>query len=62
MSMTRKDYVAFADVLATVRSHYEGSEGENAVRDTVDALSKMFKADNPRFDEERFKEASGFDV
>lgn len=52
--MTKKDYVAIAEIL----SDYHPFDMENtAVGDLFDALCKYFKQDNPRFDKEKFMEA-----
>ena len=47
--MTRKDYIAIADALASVEFSHKAT--------VVDALCRVFKKDNPRFDADRFKEA-----
>lgn len=55
--MTRKDYVATADILDVLVS----TAGENLpdVLDAVDAFAEMFAKDNPRFDRTRFVNACG---
>lgn len=54
--MSRKDYVAIADVL---RLKYE--EGDASVKSTVEAIARglcnLFAADNASFDRQRFLKA-----
>ena len=47
--MTRKDYIAIADALASVEFSHKSA--------VVYALCRVFRDDNPRFDANRFKEA-----
>ena len=56
--MTRKDYVATADILDTLVATVEG-DALNAVFDAVDAFAEMFAKDNERFDRTRFVNACG---
>jgi hypothetical protein len=56
--MTRKDYVATAEILGVLVSSVEG-EALEAVLDTVDEFADMFKKDNERFDRTRFLNACG---
>ena len=57
--MTRKDYVATANILADNREEIMMTpEGEAIFGNLVVAFSKMFKADNERFDDSRFVEAA----
>lgn len=56
--MTRKDYVATADILDTLVATVEG-EALEAVLDAVDEFAKMFAKDNDRFDRTRFINACG---
>ena len=56
--MTRKDYVATADILETLVSIVSGDNFSD-VLDAVDAFADMFAKDNPRFDRKRFVEACG---
>ncbi len=46
--MTRKDYVAIARAIALVRGDCDG------LVPLVEELCAIFKADNPRFDKDRF--------
>lgn len=48
--MSRKDYVAIANLIA------DSSSDKKAI---AEELASMFKADNPRFDCARFLEACG---
>jgi hypothetical protein len=48
--MTKKDYIAIAMALANVP--------KTARQRAVNALCPVFKADNPRFDEARFRAAA----
>jgi hypothetical protein len=62
--MTRKDYESIALVLLSERSRSMGDEFDNDVAAKVldnvaYALAVEFKADNPRFDRDRFLIASG---
>ena len=56
--MTRKDYVATADILETLVATVEG-DALNAVFDAADEFAQMFANDNPRFDRTRFVNACG---
>ena len=54
--MTRKDYVATAEIL----SGYKDLIGDNFVyEDLVDDFAGMFAQDNERFDSDKFLEACG---
>jgi len=56
--MTRKDYVATAEILkfASDKSH------PALFSKIVNDFAVMFAQDNPRFDVNRFHEASGYNV
>lgn len=56
--MTRKDYIATADILDTLVATVEG-DALLAVLDTVDQFAEMFAKDNERFDRTRFLNACG---
>lgn len=66
--MSRKDYIAVAEVVAQTRGEYqdagitagEGALVTGAMLRTAERLASMFKSDNPRFDRERFLAACGF--
>ena len=62
MAMTRKDYRAFAEMLKDARKAVEdsGFHYEKYVIDDIEKeMIRIFKADNPRFQEGFFREASG---
>jgi hypothetical protein len=64
--MTRKDYESIALVLRSERERSFGDQTRDAAAiDVLDnityALAVEFKADNPRFDRDRFLIASGAD-
>lgn len=52
--MTRKDYIATADIIKT----YNLSIPEILLENIVDDFCEMFLADNPRFDAGRFRAAA----
>jgi len=56
--MTRKDYIATAEILDTLVATTEG-EAFDAVLDAIDAFADMFAKDNERFDRTRFVNACG---
>ena len=56
--MTRKDYVATADILEVLVATAT-DESFPDIQDAVDAFAEMFANDNPRFDRKRFVEACG---
>ena len=49
--MTKKDYIAIASVIAITGPSTQRMK-------MVNALIPIFKADNPRFDADRFREAA----
>jgi hypothetical protein len=56
--MTRKDYIATAEILK-----YASDKMHPALfSKTVGDFAEMFAKDNPRFDVKRFHEASGYKV
>ena len=52
--MTRKDYVATAEILSSFK---ELIGDEFTFHDLVNDFGSMFEADNPRFDFETFRKA-----
>lgn len=53
--MTRKDYVAFAEMLQAVRRELKATGHHMAaVSQVEDAMATVMGRDNPRFDRERF--------
>jgi hypothetical protein len=53
--MTRKDYIATADIL----NHLKDEMPKHIHFALVDAFASMMESDNPRFDAKRFFTASG---
>lgn len=59
--MTRKDYVAIAAAIRReVEQWPEHGTHWNMARAIADSVAAAMKADNPRFDRERFLSACGF--
>lgn len=56
--MTRKDYIATAAILESVKDEMP----EHIHFQIVDAFAEMMYADNPRFDTRRFFAASGSSI
>jgi len=56
--MTRKDYVATAEILKYASNKIHPAVFSKVVND----FAEMFAVDNPRFDVKRFHEASGYHV
>jgi hypothetical protein len=56
--MTRKDYVATAEILKFASDKTHPALFSKIVND----FAEMFAKDNPRFDVNRFHEASGYNV
>ena len=52
--MTRKDYVATANILSSFKDLIGD---EFTFTDLVDEFGSMFEADNPKFDFSKFREA-----
>jgi hypothetical protein len=56
----RRQYEAIAEVLADLRTRFDdGGSCQFGVECAADDLAVMFAADNPRFDNERFRTAVG---
>jgi len=56
----RRQYEAIAEVLADLRGRFDdGGACQFGVECAADDLAAMFAADNPRFDNERFRLAAG---
>ena len=56
--MTRKDYVAFAQIVKELDEfRFDNVMVEAAVR-----MARLFAADNPRFDDRRFFDACGINT
>jgi hypothetical protein len=59
--MSRKDYRAFAEMLAT-RREYADSSAEHLLLDAITAdMASVFGRDNGRFDRQKFYTAAGYD-
>ena len=56
--MTRKDYVATAEILDTLAATATDESMPN-VLDAIEEFANMFKRDNERFDRTRFLNACG---
>ena len=52
--MTRKDYVATAEILSDFKS---GIDNQIIFEDLVEEFADFFSADNPRFNFEKFRTA-----
>lgn len=52
--MTRKDYIATANILSAVRE----TVSPEIHSELIEKFSSMFASDNPRFDRSRFEKAS----
>ena len=52
--MTRKDYVAVAEILSDFKS---GIDNQIVFEDLVDEFADFFAADNPNFKYDKFREA-----
>lgn len=63
MAMSRKDYVAFAEVISERLDAVEGYTDRAIVEYEINQLAEdmilVFKRDNSRFDVSRFREAAG---
>lgn len=60
MAMSRKDYVAFAEVIALeIKANIPATKAEQAVIDVAKSMADVFKRDNPNFDRARFLTACG---
>jgi len=53
--MTRKDYVKFATLLKTLNVNFDNKDITLNFNDVYNGLVEIFRTDNPRFDEIRFK-------
>jgi hypothetical protein len=69
MSMSRKNYVEAAEIVAAARARFtqdSGDAGDAAAREMIDyfetELARMFAADNVRFDARRFFAACNAEV
>lgn len=56
--MTRKDYVAVAEILSDFKT---GIDNQIVFQDLVDEFCDMFEADNPNFQFQKFREACKYE-
>ena len=54
--MTRKDYIKFATLLKTLKVRFDNKDFTLKFNDVYSGMIEIFKSDNNRFDENRFKE------
>ena len=57
--MSRKHYIATAEVLAIERKHAATEADRRAIDNVARGLADVFKRDNGRFDRQRFYDACG---
>jgi len=53
--MTRKDYIKFATLLKTLNVKFDNKDFTLNFNDVYNGIVNIFKSDNNRFDETRFK-------
>lgn len=59
-AFSRRHYQAVADALREARDGFdEGGACQFGVECAADQLARVFAEDNPRFDNERFRQAAG---
>jgi len=54
--MTKKDYIKFATLLKTLKVRFDNKDFTLKFNDVYSGMIEIFKSDNNRFDENRFKE------
>ena len=54
--MTKKDYIKFATLLKTLKVRFDNKDFTLKFNDVYSGMIDIFKSDNNRFDENRFKE------
>ena len=54
--MTRKDYIKFATLLKNMKANIYNKNFVVNYNDVMNGMIAIFKSDNNRFDENRFKE------
>tara|TARA_R110002051_G_scaffold210790_1_gene276266 strand:+ start:220 stop:396 length:177 start_codon:yes stop_codon:yes gene_type:complete len=54
--MTRKDYIKFATLLKTLNVEFDYRQHDNLKKYIYNEIVSIFKTDNNRFDEVRFKD------
>lgn len=66
MSMTKRDYIAAAEIIANANKYNRESTPvrrkakDEAIREIMQGMMSMFAQDNSRFDRDRFKTACGY--
>lgn len=61
MNMTKKDYIIIAEAIAKTKDMVARVPGHYRARIAV-SLAEALRADNPRFDEEKFFKACGVKI
>lgn len=61
MSMSRKDYVAFADMLLDQRTYADSREAHLTLDAVTANMATIFGRDNGSFNRQRFYTAAGYD-
>ena len=54
--MTKKDYIKFASLLKNLKVRFDNKDFTLKFNDVYSGMIDIFKSDNNRFDENRFKE------
>ena len=54
--MTKKDYIKFATLLKSLKVRFDNKDFTLKFNDVYSGMIEIFKSDNNRFDENRFKE------
>ena len=54
--MTKKDYIKFASLLKNLKVRFDNKDFTLKFNDVYSGMIEIFKSDNNRFDENRFKE------
>ncbi len=60
--MTKKDYVLIANCINKVNSKYSDYKVQKTLQELVSELNLALIQDNPRFDIEKFREATGVEA
>lgn len=60
--MTRKDYVAIAQIIQNVRYLVDRDGESDHIAEVARQLANYMRGDNPRFDRSRFMQACGIEV
>lgn len=58
--MTKTNYIVIAAILKEARVQYESHEAHDVIDAVTNMLSGAFATDNPNFNIDRFREASGY--